>query len=928
MITIPPDFDWPAWLTRDDVTPDRKAAGLAKFITAHGTLPEGCEFVWSELTKLAGAGRVADALLPRLCRLLPSNTLAALCRSTPETHIRDFVAKLIFLGTSDPSLTPPLSAMVSVLDDERLASVIMHLGPLAGMYPAAEPQMGQRVLVWLKQLPAQPERFFPHLAAIRAGARWLPKGVDQVRAWRQFQESFERFADVCRQMPIVFPGARQIAEREAAAQELVAALVQAAPNAWYRDDKQARGKRRLLEGLIAHAGIPAGKLPDDFPEKVARYFATGKWQAPPPPAPVPLPPEKDEPINPLTWIVPSAVGGLTLVGLFVALAGNWLLGLYHSWQMVPKPADEPPARVFAGAPLPPVKRLVLVDRKGREPGLGNMGGLAQAADETSPPVLNSAPSPFGMPPDGGRTSSPGFGPSSKRPPSVPRPVQTLSVMRVELVPPFDAGTSAVANAIPRDLTATPAGQAVGILLANLPPGDCSVQLHGHQHLAASVPSDDPFSVSSLGDLRAVDVRDQAGSVEVQATFRGEAEPVILARFSVERNVLRYEAGEPSSRGADDPQVAGLRRALRHCVLEIRPRGESRSVFVALAKPPAYRFPLDSQGSQVIHAVAGNTLDLPGGMDGGQLYLGQGRIVHRLYGSIEFGAEWLDEPAKKAWIIRTPANWSGWGRHDVALSWGGDEVTLAIQPPPVPAEPPSQRDSTAAVDRKKRIEQWLDDARKSIEPSWAQRLNDTDYLEPKMSSYVRAAQNLAAELGLEAPPELPRISSKLRVELLRPGNRGYSPEQAEAQEFKAKLGIYMVWGIRTLIPRTNLELQKLQQEIDGPPAEPAPAVMLAEQPHQDRRSSPVSVEANIYRLVSCDSPSGKRTVRVLVVEPGSGTPPLAHATLGIPAQSPWYMPMAVSGRDANNHVAASLRDAILGLGETELREPIEFRWHQR
>jgi hypothetical protein len=923
MKNIPPDFDWPVWLARDDVPADRKAVWLARFVAAHGELPAGCEFVWSELTRLAGAGRTAEALLPRLCRLLPGDKLAALCRATPETQIRDFVAKLIFLGSTDPSLVPPLSAIVQVLDDQRLASVISHLGPLAGIYPAAEPQMGKRVLVWLQKLPADPAHLFQHLVAIRAGARWLTTGVDRVRAWRQFQELFERFAEVCRQMPILLPGAQKIAEREAAAQEMVAALLQAAPHDWYRDNKRADGKRRLLDGLIAQAGIPANKLPEDFEQKVLRYLTTRKWQAPV--VVVPPQPEKDEPINPLTWIIPSVVGGLTLVGLFVALAGSWLWQAYQSWQIAPRPADAPPAHVIAGAPLP-----------ARGPRVEARGVASVATSESwspsepwakSSPKLSRkpAPEPATLPPNRGPLDLPldedldpaaRFAPAGKMPPNVQGAVSIAGSLTVAFPPPFGVVPQLLPQAVPADLTAIPLGQSAALVLRNVPPDGCSIHLHGHQQLGGARASSDLFGHPRPPDLQSVEVRESTDGIEVQARFRGTSRPVKLVKFSLAGNVLRYQAGESSSGVDRESHAAGLRRLLRHCLLEIRLCGEGRSAFLTLAKPPAYRFALDTRGGRVIHAAAQNTLDLPGGVELGQLYLGQGKITYDRYRSISFGTDWLDEPARRAWSVRTPPGVSGWDSLEIELQSAGDRLALVVHPPAemFTGQPAAtQLDPLAAAARKRDLEGKFANAKNSIEPKWSARLNDFKYSDEKMRNFYSAAQTLAKELDLSPPPDLPRISASTKSRILREYSQlgryyGGSPRSHETatEELIAKVEAYVHWGESVLIPEVERELRKLQRDIDGLPPEIPAALVRAHQQYQNWLRSSVAIEAHLYREVSCRTPGGEQTLRVVVVEPGSDAPPRVVARGDSPAEALW-----------ETHVAASGPDANIRLGETGL-----------
>jgi hypothetical protein len=291
MTTPLPTPDWSAWLARSDVAAADKVARLAEYIAAHQTLPPGCDFLWSETSKLVATGQPRAAVLPQLFPRLAPQQLAVLLRSAAETNTRTLFAGLIAGSTQDASLTRMLSTFVQMIDEERLCALVRSLGQLAGLYPMDEPVMGQRLLAVLRKLPQDAARFAPRLAAIRAGARWLPQGDDRIRAWRQVHESLARFTEICEKKSGPWNVRKLGAERDEAAQQLVAALAQAMPADWYADDRQASVKRQLLAGLIAEAKLPAGSLPRDFDKKAANYFQSGKWAVPAPPPKPKAPPK-------------------------------------------------------------------------------------------------------------------------------------------------------------------------------------------------------------------------------------------------------------------------------------------------------------------------------------------------------------------------------------------------------------------------------------------------------------------------------------------------------------------------------------------------------------------------------------------------------------------------------------------------------------
>jgi hypothetical protein len=256
--------DWPVWLACDDVRSDAKAARLALHVATQGTLPEGCEFLWSEATRVATAGRSQTAVLVQLFQQLDARQLTQLLGRTPKKHVRSLFGGLIVATSQDVSLTAVLSQFVSAVDEDQLGPLLRGLGSLSGLYPAEEPDLGQRLWGMLQQLPEYPERFWTRLATLRAGARFLPGGHDRVRAWRQFQDAFEAFVAACQSKGRGRFGSRIPAEGEIEVRNLGAALAHAMPADWYPDDAQASGKRRLLSALLAQSALAGSALPHNF----------------------------------------------------------------------------------------------------------------------------------------------------------------------------------------------------------------------------------------------------------------------------------------------------------------------------------------------------------------------------------------------------------------------------------------------------------------------------------------------------------------------------------------------------------------------------------------------------------------------------------------------------------------------------------------
>ena len=260
--TPDPEPDWPVWLAREDVSPDAKVLQLAQYVRCHGKLPDGCDFLWSETSRLAGLGRGATAVLPQLIPRLDAGQLARLLSGVPEAHLRPMFAGLVVAASSETTLVPVLSKFIVALEEDQLILLVRNLGRLSGLYPAGEGELGRRLLAMLRELAARPDRFWGRLAALRAAARFLPHGHERVGAWRQFQDAFESCVAAARTRR----GTRTASEAEADVRQMGAALARAMPADWYPDDAQAGGKHRLLDALLAQAALSHAALPDNFAE--------------------------------------------------------------------------------------------------------------------------------------------------------------------------------------------------------------------------------------------------------------------------------------------------------------------------------------------------------------------------------------------------------------------------------------------------------------------------------------------------------------------------------------------------------------------------------------------------------------------------------------------------------------------------------------
>jgi hypothetical protein len=678
--------DWPVWLARRDVPAEDKVARLAEYVAAHGALPKGCDFLWSQTSKLLSSGQSSAAVLPQLFPRLPPKQLALLLRGAPEANTRTLFAGLIAGSVQEASLKPMLSAFVRVVDEERLGSLVRSLGQLAGLYPADEPMMGQRLLAVLRKLPQDPARFSQHLATLRAGARWLPQGDDRVRAWRQFHESFERFVKACRQKSSLLTGSGLKSEREDAAQQLVADLSQAMPAQWYADDPQASAKRQLLAGLIEAAKLPADGLPRDFEKKSANYFQTGKWAVPPPPpTPAPMAASKPAPTPGLhgakppsaaspgttrasgapndvpsnAWMFPVVIGMVAIVMLIgVAVYQAYLLHGRQVAGSTPAPSPPPAGSKDTTPPVGEVPKPTPDRDNSPKPGPDPTKPAAgPAAPESSTPPGGADGSPASP---AKQTPSP---PAEKTPPRPPKPAppqpwpQQPPQPIPATLPGFPIAEEPKEEVAPKP-SQTPSAKLCDLDLSQPIP---SLYLHGKDLLVGSTATNTKGDGAESIEVKHVsfasdDPKRESYTLAVEAD--NESEP----QRSIAKFVLDKESVHLQIQPSDQAYVRKAQSRLRFCVLEVRDDTKKSSRFVALQKPRRNSFPLVFDG-YLVRSEADLRIESEDAPSGERLFLGAGRLIHNSEGRYEFGSEVAAKEPIDHWRLSTLIDQLGLSRFE-------------------------------------------------------------------------------------------------------------------------------------------------------------------------------------------------------------------------------------------------------------------------
>jgi hypothetical protein len=873
-------LDWATWLTRSDVPCADKVARLAEQVTAQGKLPEGCDFLWSETSRLASSKQRGVAVLPQLFSQLEPAPLAALLRATAEVNLRTLFAGLVARSNQDASVVAVLSTFVQLVDEDRLGTLIRSLGPLGAIYPAGERMLGQRLLALLRQLPHEPAKFSARLATLRAGARWLPEGDDRVAAWRQFSESFEHFVAVCRRTDSLGILARRRSERENAARQAVADLCQAMPAEWYADDPQASLKRHLLTGLIAAAQLPAKSLPKDFQQKAVGYLQTGHWAVPPPAAPTASQPRMPSapgshaprPQASRSWFhwlqeYPWHAAGIATVAMAVVFLGNWIAGRGRS------PGDAPASPVAQRTSEPesdqerieqaptqtpeeprPSTPAEQPDTTGRphEPPPATPGGSPPAGQESG---KRNAADGAGQPPTAGGGLQPDDNPAAaqsndtpstapKTPPTASsgtdgkdaKPAEKSAVLKI------DGQDLAADSNLPPYILAQPAPPAPtesGLLRAGLAGVPYTVRLHGAELISVAPSS----SHGELGEFDRIDSQADAEALVVTAFFGAGLNPrrVPLARFFVGEGKLKWSLETPETQRKKD-DIRTLLGALPYCVLQLQPQAEAPVVFHTFKGPQASRFPLPELGATV--GSKEDPLDVPSDGRWKQCYLGAGKIIAADGEEYEFGATWGDEAACDKWPIPKLKQTLGLvGEPTIELASQGELAKLVVKPAELKANEELRAKKAKKTEEKTNIERLLVKATRRKEGT------------------TEAFRELAQALGLgDRIPSVPIPPTPLTGKVTM---RDMTDFDQAMKRYHEQVQQHEQWH-RDLIDKARTQATFLGEEIKEIVNPPNPdAGPVAEW----LKKTTLEVEAHIYRVVPYDGPGPEREIRVLLVEPG-------------------------------------------------------------
>jgi len=312
----------PELLRLGTVPPERKVALLARYVTAHGDLPPGCEQLWDDVPRgvpeeagAPGVARVAGPpvlpetlagklpappnadeppvaptglpLLPLLLAWLAPDAVMRFYRNVADRRFEAFLAGLRearwLPGTGASALTP----IVRSLDALALMALYRKLGAdFLQQYPHDEPALGEKLHALLRMLPDRSDEFSEGLDVLLAGEHLLPSDEDvrAAAAWQKCRRAILEIGKLQARKTGVF-GRRPLGPLETACRQMAEALASAWPAEVFPDDQQGTKKRDFLRRigpslLGGEELLPAAVPPyNALWQKIGGYFEAGKWSA-------------------------------------------------------------------------------------------------------------------------------------------------------------------------------------------------------------------------------------------------------------------------------------------------------------------------------------------------------------------------------------------------------------------------------------------------------------------------------------------------------------------------------------------------------------------------------------------------------------------------------------------------------------------------
>jgi len=271
------------------VSSEAKVGVLVRYVTTHGSLPPGCDFLWSEPPPAPGPQTpAAEPMLWQVLARLDRNVLVEFYRRAAGQHSSAFLLGLLGACRLQRSAQAGLGQIVRAVDDGVLLSLFQSHGPAFFRdYPDDEPALGARLHAMVASLTKHVPQFPERLDVVLAGRHLLPDDdQDVVTAWASLRRTVQ---DVCR-LQVEKSGIlrkRPLEELETACRRMTQEARRAMPPDRLDDDPEGSQKQNCLcqIGRRLSGGLPF--LPkamwqhEAIWQKITWYFQHGQWPSVP-----------------------------------------------------------------------------------------------------------------------------------------------------------------------------------------------------------------------------------------------------------------------------------------------------------------------------------------------------------------------------------------------------------------------------------------------------------------------------------------------------------------------------------------------------------------------------------------------------------------------------------------------------------------------
>ncbi|MFH1264207.1 MAG: hypothetical protein ABIK89_00660, partial [Planctomycetota bacterium] len=288
----------------DGISAEVKVDVLVRHVTAHGELPPGCEYLWSEPTggwRLSGAKPqgVSTWGTASLCPSHPvppgpllSEVLARLEECTLETfyarvagqHSDAFLMTLLAAWKQEESTRAGLARIVRAMDAPALVSLFLAHGPAFFQeYPEDEPSLGAKLHEIVGSLIGNVGQFSERLDVALAGRHLLlDEDLNMATGWANVRRALLDMSQLQQERSGILRK-RPLRELENACRRMAEAALKAMPRKRFDDDREGNRKQEHLRQLGRRLSGGRPLLPlgiwqyDALWQKVTWYFQNGTW---------------------------------------------------------------------------------------------------------------------------------------------------------------------------------------------------------------------------------------------------------------------------------------------------------------------------------------------------------------------------------------------------------------------------------------------------------------------------------------------------------------------------------------------------------------------------------------------------------------------------------------------------------------------------